>query len=108
MKWAVLLVVCGVHIRTLILAVVQLGAGPLEDDLEALGPAALILVGPGQAGVQGELLQQDAGAHAEQVQRRLVVHVALVGVPIFAEKEGPEVGGHEEIMRETSIRDRSN
>lgn len=93
MQRAVFFVVRGIHVRTLVLTVVQLGAGPLEDDLQALSPAAFILIGPGEAGVEGSLFQQDAGAHAQQVQCCLVVHIAFVGVAILVKEEGPGVVG---------------
>lgn len=90
MQWRVFLIVSGVDISTLILASVQLGTGPLKDHLEAVSTTPLILIGPCQAWLQRPLCQQDVRSHAQHVQRRLIVHVALVGVAILAEEEGPE------------------
>lgn len=89
MQWGVFLVVTGIDVGTLVLAAVQLGTSPLEDHLEAVSPTTLILVGPCQARLQRPLCQQDVRSHAQHVQSRLIVHVALVGVAVLAEKEGP-------------------
>ncbi len=84
-----LFVVGGIDIGSLILALVQLGSGPLQDHLEALSPLLFILLGAADARLQRPLTQQDLQAHTQQVQRSLIVNVALVGVAIFGEKERP-------------------
>lgn len=89
MQAGALFVVGGIDIGPLILALVQLGSGPQQDHLEALSPLLFILLGPADPRLQRPLTQQDLRAHAQQVQRRLIVNVALVGVPIFGEKERP-------------------
>lgn len=89
MQRGVLLVVRGVDVGTLVLPLVQLGAGPLQDDLEALGSLLLVLVRPGDARAQRPLRREDLRPHAQQVESRLVVHVALVGVAVLAEEKGP-------------------
>lgn len=85
-----LFVVGGIDVGSLILALVQLGSGPLQDHLEALSPVLFVLLGAADPRLQRPLTQQDLRAHAQQVQRRLIVNVALVGVAIFGEKERPE------------------
>lgn len=89
MQWRVFLVVSGVDVSILVFATVQLGTGPLEDHLEAVRTTPLILIGPCQARLQRPLCQQDVWAHAQHMQRSLIVHIALVGVAILAEEEGP-------------------
>lgn len=90
MQWRVFLIVGGIDVSTLVLATVQLGTGPLKDHLEAVSTTSLILVWPCQARLQRPLCQQDVRPHTQHMQRRLIVHVALVGVAILAEEEGPE------------------
>lgn len=94
MQARALLDVRGIDVGALVLALIQLGTGPPEDHLEAVGPPLLVLLGPGQAGVQRPLRQQDLRAHAEQVQAGLIVHITLVRVAILAEQEGPGGGGN--------------
>lgn len=82
-------VVGGVDVGSLILALVQLGSGPLQDHLEALGPVLLVLLWAADPRLKRSFTQQDLRAHTQQVQCRLIVNVALVGVSIFGEKERP-------------------
>lgn len=87
----VFLVVGGVDVSRLVLAVVQLRPRPRQRQLEALGPPPLVFVRPRQPRLQRPLGGQDLGAHAEEVQGRLVVHVPLVRIPVFVQEE--ESGG---------------
>ena len=88
MQTSVFIVVCGVHIGALIFPLVQLGTCPLQDNLNALCPPLLILVGPVQAWLQCPLGHEDLRAHTQQVQYILIVNVAFIGVTVFAEEKG--------------------
>lgn len=58
--------------------------------LQAVCTTLLVPLGSGQSGRQRSLWQQqDLWALAQHVEARLVVHIALVGVPLFTEQEGP-------------------
>lgn len=94
----VFLVVGGVDVGALVLPLVQLRSGPHQDELKTLCPPLFVLIRPWDSGLQSSLWGQDLGPHAEEVQRRLIVHVPLVRVPIFAEEErskGMREGGKE-------------
>lgn len=98
MQAGVFLVVSGVDVSTLVLPLVQLRSGPHQDELKTLCPPLFVLIRPWDTGLQSSLWGQDLGPHAEEVQRRLIVHVPLVRVPIFAEEEsskGMREGGKE-------------
>lgn len=87
MQAGVFLVVGGVDVSRLVLAVVELRPRPRQRHLEAVRPPPLILVRPRQPRLQRPFGGQDLGSHAEEVQRRLVVHVPFVRVPVFVQEE---------------------
>jgi len=112
-------IIAGVDFGLLVLASIEPGAGPAQDHLptgeprnsetqhlddtffplqqlvaclylQAVGAALLVPLRSGQSRRQRPLWQQqDLRALAKHVEARLVVHVTLVGVPLFTEQERP-------------------
>lgn len=84
-----LLVVYGIDVCMFILAEVKLGPRPPEHHLEALSTTLLILLWAAESRLQSTFAQHDVRAHAQHVQSRFIMHIALVGIPILAKQKGP-------------------